>query len=80
MTDHFLNCLNKPTNNLVTGLLEQTLTHEVVVPGALCWHHEKAKEAVRQQHLHFLVVRGQVAVRVITGIFVLSSPVVSGRS
>ena len=34
-----------------------TLTHKVVVPGTLARCHEEPKEAIRQQHLYFLVVR-----------------------
>ncbi len=42
--------------------------HEVVVPRTRGRHHEKAKELVRQQHLHALVVRRQVALRVVASI------------
>jgi len=38
--------------------------HEVVVPDVVVGHHEEAEEVVREEHLHLLVVGGQVAVRV----------------
>lgn len=56
------------------------LTHEVVVPGALRWHHEEAKEAVRQQHLHPLVVGRQVALGVVALVRVLPAPLVAAGS
>ncbi|GAU98336.1 hypothetical protein RvY_09497 [Ramazzottius varieornatus] len=50
-------------------------SHEVVVPrGALCRYHKEAEEAIRQQHLHLLAVRGQVPLQVITFVPVLSAP------
>ena len=53
--------------------------HEVVVPGALQRRHEEAEEAVTQQHLHLLVVRRQVAFRVVSRVFVLATPVEATR-
>ena len=56
------------------------LTHEVVVPGALCWDHEETKETIREQHLHLLIVGRQVAMRVVTSVLVISSPLKAQRS
>lgn len=50
------------------------LTHEVVVPGALYGNHEVAKEAIAEQHLNSLVMRRQVAFRIVTFVRVLSAP------
>lgn len=52
------------------------LTHEVVVPGALCWDHEEAEEAVGQEHLHPLVVGGEVTLGVVALVRVLPAPLV----
>lgn len=52
------------------------LTHEVVVPGDLAGHHEEAQEAIRQQHLHPLVVRGQVPLGVVPLVCVLPAPLI----
>ena len=57
-----------------------TLTHKVVVPGALCWDHEEAEETVREQHLHLLIVGGKVAVRVVASVLVVPSPLKAQRS
>lgn len=46
-------------------MMMRTLTHEVVIPAALRGHHEVAEEPVGQQHLHLLVVAGQVALGVV---------------
>jgi len=46
---------------LVLDLVVKAHAHEVVVPGALGGHHEEAEKAVAEQHLHPLVVGGQVA-------------------
>lgn len=53
------------------------LTHEVVVPGPLCWDHEEAEEAIGQQHLHPLVMGGQVALGVVPFVRVLPAPLVA---
>jgi len=50
------------------------LTHEIEVPRPLSRHHEEAKESIRQQHLHFLVMRGEVATWVVPCIFIVASP------
>lgn len=55
------------------------LTHEIVVPGPLTRNHEEAKEAIRQQHLHPFIVRGQVTLGVVALICVLPAPFVSTR-
>eukprot|EP00964_Phaeocystis_antarctica_P078146 scaffold48598_cov65-Phaeocystis_antarctica.AAC.1 len=52
--------------------------HEVVVPHVVLGHHEEAEELVGEQHLHALVVRGQVAVRVGARVAVLPPPLVAG--
>jgi len=56
------------------------LTHEVVVPRALRRRHEEAKEAVRQQHLDLLVVRRQVALGIVAGVLVLTTPFIAAWS
>lgn len=53
------------------------LTHEVVVPGDLTGNHEEAQEAVREQHLHSLIVGWQVTFRVVALVCVLSTPLVA---
>ena len=63
-----------------TSICTCTLTHEVVVPGALCWDHEEPEEAIREQHLHLLVVGGQVAVRVVARVLVVAAPLKAERS
>lgn len=55
------------------------LTHEVVVPGSLRWNHEEAEEAIREQHLHPLVVGWQVALGVVPFVRVLPAPLVAAR-
>lgn len=55
------------------------LTHEVVVPRHLGRHHEEAKEAIRQQHLHPFIVRWQVTLGVVAFICVLPAPLISAR-
>lgn len=57
--------------------LNWRLTHEVVVPGHLPGHHEEAQEAVREQHLHSLIVGRQVAFGVVAFVRVLSAPLVA---
>lgn len=52
----------------------RTLTHEVVIPATLRGHHEVAEEPVGQQHLHLLVVAGQVALGVVALIRVARAP------
>lgn len=59
---------------------QQTLTHEVVVPGALSWNHEETKETIREQHLHLLVVGGQVAMGIIASVLVIATPLKTKRS
>ena len=56
-----------------------TPTHKVVVPGALCGHHEKPEEAIRQEHLYALVVRRQVAFWVVPLVRVLPTPLITAR-
>mmetsp|Transcript_39072 Transcript_39072/g.85881 ORF Transcript_39072/g.85881 Transcript_39072/m.85881 type:complete len:419 (+) Transcript_39072:398-1654(+) len=51
--------------------------HEVVVPHVIVGHHEEAEEVVGEQHLHLLVVGGQVAVRVGADVAVLAAPLVA---
>ena len=58
---------------------EWQLTHEVVVPWPLVWHHEEAKKPVWQQHLHTLVVRGEVTLGVVACVLVLASPLITTR-
>lgn len=53
--------------------------HEVVVPGAHVRNHVEAHEAVAEQHLHLLVVSGQVAGRVARGITGSAPPLVAAR-
>ena len=55
------------------------LTHEVVVPGPLRWDHEEAEEAIREQHLHALVMGWQVALGVVPLVRVLPAPLVAAR-
>lgn len=55
------------------------LTHEVVVPGALCWDHEEAEEAVGQEHLHPLIVGGEVTLGIVPFVRVLPAPLVPAR-
>lgn len=54
--------------------LIRTLTHEVIVPAALRGHHEVAQEPVGQQHLHLLVVAGQVALGIVALVGVARAP------
>lgn len=70
-------CLSKCvyTKSVIT-----VLTHKIVVPGHLIGHHEEAKEAIRQQHLHPFIVRWQITLRVVALICVLPAPLVSARS
>ena len=58
-------------------MCELLLTHEVIVPGALSGNHEESQESVRKKHLNLLIVRGQVTVRVVTSVFVLTTPVIT---
>ena len=55
------------------------LTHEVVVPGADGGRHEEAEEAVREQHLHALVVGRQVALGLVATVPVALAPLEAGR-
>merc|ERR1712127_224032 len=52
--------------------------HEVIVPGSLSGHHEEPEEAIREQHLDLLVVRGQVALRVVALVSVGPAPLGAG--
>ena len=54
-----------------------TPTHEVVVPRTLSRHHEKRQESIREEHLHLLVVGGEVAVGVVPRVFVAAAPVIA---
>ena len=54
-------------------------SHEVVVPRAVVGHHVEAHEAVRQQHLHLLVVSREVPVRVGAVVLVLAAPLIALR-
>ena len=66
-----------PTSkSLKRPLQVHQLTHEVVVPGTLSRDHEEPEEAIRQEHLHLLVVGGQVAGRVVTSVLVAPPPFV----
>lgn len=56
--------------------MKHLLTHEVVVPGHLARNHEEAQEAIREQHLHSLIMRWQVAFRVVPFVCVLSTPLI----
>lgn len=58
-------------------LRNSVLTHEVIVPGTLPRHHKETQEAIRQQHLHSLIVGGQVAFRVVALVRVLPTPLVA---
>ena len=49
-------------------------SHEVVVPGPLRRDHEKAEEPVGQEHLDFLVVAREVALRVVAFVGVVLAP------
>mmetsp|Transcript_62206 Transcript_62206/g.196851 ORF Transcript_62206/g.196851 Transcript_62206/m.196851 type:complete len:1067 (-) Transcript_62206:4174-7374(-) len=53
--------------------------HEVVVPAARLGNHVEAHEAVREEHLHLLVVRWEVAVRVGARVPVGPPPLVPAR-
>ena len=57
-----------------------TLTHEVIVPGALGRDHEESQEPVGEQHLDLLIVRGEVAVRIVPCILVVATPFIAQRS
>lgn len=59
------------------NLRRQLRTHEVVVPGDLARHHEEAQEAIREKHLHSLIVGGQVTFRVVALVCVLTTPLVA---
>mmetsp|Transcript_51851 Transcript_51851/g.121766 ORF Transcript_51851/g.121766 Transcript_51851/m.121766 type:complete len:1251 (+) Transcript_51851:175-3927(+) len=52
--------------------------HEVVVPRPLVRNHVEPEEAVREQHLHLLVVRRRVPLRVGALVLVLAAPLVAG--
>lgn len=54
-----------------------TYAHEVIVPRPLSRNHEIAQEPVTQQHLDFLVVRGQISFGVVATVSVLATPVVT---
>ncbi len=60
--------------HLVLDVGLEAHAHEVVVPGALRRHHEEAEEAIAEEHLNALVVRGQVALRVVALVRVLFAP------
>ena len=64
---------------LVLELGVEAHAHEVVVPRALGGHHEEAEEAVGEQHLHLLVVRGHVALGVVALVGVLLAPLEAAR-
>ena len=53
------------------------LTHEIVIPGTLGRDHEESQETVRQEHLHLLVVGGQVPVGIVARVLVVPSPLVA---
>ena len=53
------------------------LTHEVIVPRPLSWHHEESKEAIGEKHLYLLIVGGQVAMRVVSRVLVVPAPLVA---
>ena len=63
---------------VVLELLVESDAHEVVVPAAVLRDHEEAEESVGEQHLDALVVRRQVAFRVVSLVGVLSAPLVAG--
>mmetsp|Transcript_80169 Transcript_80169/g.158826 ORF Transcript_80169/g.158826 Transcript_80169/m.158826 type:complete len:245 (+) Transcript_80169:230-964(+) len=50
------------------------LTHEVVVPNAVVWHHEETQKDVAEQHLYLLRMCWQKACRVWPGVFVRLAP------
>lgn len=52
-------------------------THEVVVPGDLAGNHEKAQEAIREQHLDSFIVGWKVTFRVVAFIGVLATPLIA---
>ena len=64
---------------LVLDLVVKSHAHEVIVPRALSGHHEKAQEAIGEQHLHFLVVRRQIALGVVALVRVLLAPLEARR-
>ena len=57
-----------------------TLTHEVIVPGALGRDHEEPQEPVGEQHLDLFIVRGEVAVRVVPRVLIVATPFIAQRS
>lgn len=63
------------SNNNNNNLAE--LTHEVEVPRALGGNHKESKETIRQQHLHFLVVRREVTPGIVPSVLVVPTPVVT---
>ena len=73
------NSYTKTSFNPVKKAGELALTHEVEVPGPLGGDHEEAQEAVRQEHLYFLVVRGEVTPGVVSGVLVVPAPFVARR-
>ncbi len=64
---------------LVLEIRVKTNTHEVVVPGALGGHHEKAEEAIAEQHLNTFIMRRQIALRVVALVHVLLAPLETAR-
>lgn len=54
--------------------MEVKLTHKVVISAPLTMHHEVSEEAIREQHLHSLVVARQVAFKVVPAVRVASAP------
>jgi len=55
-------------------------THKVVVPARLCRNHEESQEAITEQHLHTLIVGGEVTLRVVACVLVLSPPLIARGS
>ena len=53
--------------------------HEIVVPGALRRNHEESEESIREKHLNFLVVAGQVTLRVVALVCVVLAPLEATR-
>lgn len=69
------NAVNGPTKTE-----RETLTHKVEVPRALGWDHEETKETVREQHLHLLIVGGEVAMGIVASVLVIAAPLKPERS
>ncbi len=55
-------------------------THEVVVPGTVCWDHKEMKETIGEQHLDLFTMRRQIAFWIVPFVRIRPAPLKTGRS